>query len=186
MGEHLREEVKKGSDIGAIVCDFLKAGNLVPDEVTVRVVEGLIGENPKGIILDGFPRNLSQARSLIQIMGRHPEVELVIIEINTPDDEIIRRLTARRQCSKCNRIYNLITDPPKDDEICDECKVKLIRRDDDKPEVIRNRLSLYHKETKPIIEYLKGHYPFYQVSGDIDATSKQIMEIIDGHRPQVS
>ncbi|RKX71594.1 adenylate kinase [candidate division WOR-3 bacterium] len=185
MGDFLRNEVERDSSIGREVSPYLSGGELVPDEIIIRIVENLIGDSPKGIILDGFPRNLNQAQSLKRMLKDHP-TRLVAIEITCSDREIIRRLSARRYCPKCQRIYNLITNPPKDDEICDDCKVSLRRRDDDREEVIRNRLSVYHRMTRPIIDYFRSEGEFYRVSGGIDEIYRELREIIDGDRSQVS
>ncbi|HIE05541.1 MAG TPA: nucleoside monophosphate kinase [bacterium (Candidatus Stahlbacteria)] len=183
MGDFLRKEAERGSEIGKEISSFLQGGHLVPDEIIIKVVEHLIGDSPIGIILDGFPRNLKQAESLVEMLKRHKGIKLIVIEMYCCDEEVIRRLSARRQCPECNRIYNLNSNPPKEDEVCDLCKVKLYQRDDDQPAVIRRRLLVYHQETKPIIDYFKGVGEFHQIAidGNILQVFNEFKEIIDAH-----
>ncbi|PIO08456.1 adenylate kinase [Candidatus Pacearchaeota archaeon CG10_big_fil_rev_8_21_14_0_10_34_12] len=131
------------------VDSYINKGNLISDGLMLRILkERLHNEDcKKGFILDGFPRTMSQAKEL----GKLTDIDKVI-EIDISNEEAIRRLSGRRNCPKCGRIYNLATSPkPEEDALCDECKISLIQREDDFPHAIKKRLEIYHEETEPIL-----------------------------------
>ena len=144
-GDILREEVQKSTQLGKKVAEYLKKGLLVPDDLIIEIIKKYIKD---GFVLDGFPRTIGQAEALDRISG----VDLVI-NLNVPDNVIIARLSNRLICSKCGAIYNALTLKPKKEGICDKCGGELYQREDDKPEVIKERLNVYRKQTEPLIEY---------------------------------
>jgi len=149
-GDIVREEIRKQTDLGKKLKDYSDRGVLVPDEIIIRLLAERL-EKPDcngGFILDGFPRTISQAEALERIA----KIDLVI-NLVVPDEIIITRLSNRLICSKCGAIYNLLTLKPKKDMICDRCGGNLYRREDDKPEVIKERLNVYRRQTEPLIEY---------------------------------
>jgi len=149
-GDMVREEIRKQSDLGKKIKEYSDKGALVPDEIIIKLLTERL-EKPdcsRGFILDGFPRTISQAEALEKIAP----IDLVV-NLNVPDDIIITRLSNRLICSKCGAIYNLLTLKPKKDQICDKCGGNLYQREDDKPEVIRERLKIYRRQTQPLIDY---------------------------------
>ncbi len=175
-GEMFRQAAQDGSKLGIGARDkYWGKGNLVPDDITVGLVKERLkkADCKNGYILDGFPRTIPQAKALDKISN----VEKVF-SIETREITIIKRLTNRRQCSKCKKIYGIDL-PPKKEGVCDACGGKLILRDDDKEEVIKERLQVYEQQTKPLINYYTKQYKIYPVDGEqpIDALLKQIIKI---------
>jgi adenylate kinase len=151
-GEMFRENIKNGTEVGKLAKKYLDTGELVPDEVTIKMLKERIGQAnaKKGFILDGFPRTIPQADALGKITKVDAVVNLVV-----PDEVVIARLSSRRQCRKCSKIYNVLFLKSKVEGICDVCGGELYQRDDDKPATIRERLKEYQKKTQPLINYYK-------------------------------
>ena len=149
-GDMVREEIKKQTDLGKKIKEYSDRGVLVPDDIIIKLLEERLKKPDckEGFILDGFPRTINQAEALEKIA----KIDLVI-NLKVPDDIIITRLSNRLICSKCGAIYNLLTLKPKKEGVCDKCGGKLYRREDDRPEVIRERLNIYRKQTEPLIDY---------------------------------
>jgi adenylate kinase len=169
-GEMLREHVKQETDLGRQAKSYMDAGDLVPDELILAMVaERLRAPDAQdGFILDGFPRNLEQAAALekqLSELGRRVTAALLI---DVPDEELIRRLSGRRVCVKGGHNYHVEFDPPKHEGVCDQDGSRLVQRDDDKPDVIKNRLEVYHEKTTPLIDYFD---------------QQGLMRRIDGTRP---
>lgn len=168
-GEILREAVRQNSPLGIEAKKFLDAGQLVPDTVVLEIVKAKIQEPTcaAGYILDGFPRTIPQAKMLDTIQN-HPQNDKPPLQkalyLEVSDEECVHRLSDRRTCPKCGLTYNPVTHPPKKAEICDSCGGKLILRDDDRPETVRNRLQVYHAQTSPLIQY-------YEQSGRLIKTN---------------
>ncbi|MDD4878632.1 MAG: adenylate kinase [Candidatus Nanoarchaeia archaeon] len=172
-GEMFRQLANEGNSLGVEARDkYWGKGNLVPDDITIGLVqERLKKEDCKnGFILDGFPRTIPQAEALEKIIKIN-----YVIDIESTDAVIIKRLTSRRQCQNCKKIYGIDV-PPKEEGICDICKGKLFQRDDDRESVIMERLNVYNKQTKPLIEFYKsrgllrivnGENPIEQIKADI-------------------
>lgn len=152
-GDILRQEVEEKSRIGEKVKDLMKEGKFVPDRIVNKIVFEMLEENGSGFILDGYPRNEKQAKAIVKFFKKK-DWELVVFEFILDDKIAVERISGRRTCS-CGHVYHLKYNPPKVDEICDECGKKLVERNDQKPEVVRQRLKIYHEITKPLIEYLK-------------------------------
>ncbi len=176
-GEIFREEIKKESEIGKKVKGYLEKGVLVPNEITIKILKKRL-EKPdckKGFILDGFPRNLEQANALEKIT----KIDLVVNFVLSRD-VILKRITNRLTCSKCQRVYNKIFDPPKVNGYCDVCGGKLYVREDQKPEIVNKRLDIYEKETKPLIEYYKkkGILIDFNCDGTVEEVRKRIINLL--------
>jgi adenylate kinase len=154
-GDMLRANVKGETELGKKAKEYMDAGDLVPDDLIVAMAADRLNEDDAedGFILDGFPRTIEQAEALdkqLSSMGRRVTAALLI---DVPDDEVVRRLSGRRMCVKAGHNYHVEFDPPKHESVCDQDGSRLIQRDDDKPEVIKNRLRVYHEKTTPLIAY---------------------------------
>ncbi len=151
-GDIFREEIKKGSELGKKVKSYVDAGKLVPDDIVIEVVKRRLSMDDckKGFILDGFPRTLAQAEALDKIT----KIDLALNFV-APDEVIIERISGRRVCLKCGAIYHVVYMPPKVRGVCDKCGGSLIQREDDKPEVVKERLAIYRERFSPIIDYYK-------------------------------
>ncbi len=149
-GDLLREEVSKGTELGKRVKAIMESGELVPDDIVLSLVRAKI-EGSEKFILDGFPRTIPQAQALESIT----ELDAVIY-FNIDEQTAVDRISLRRSCPKCGRIYHLQYDPPAEDELCDNCKLKLIQRDDDREEVVRRRYRVYLERTAPLIDYYRA------------------------------
>ena len=154
-GDMLRANVKDQTELGKQAKAFMDAGDLVPDELILAMAADRLNADDAqdGFILDGFPRTIEQAEALetqLSEMGRRVTAALLI---DVPDEEVVRRLSGRRMCVKSGHSYHVEFDPPKHDGVCDQDGSRLVQRDDDKPEVIENRLRVYHEKTKPLVDY---------------------------------
>ncbi len=146
-GDILRDEVARGTELGRKAKAYMDVGELVPDELILAMVrEHVAGRS--GILFDGFPRTLAQARGLEEIA---PIDAVVFLELDR--DTVVERLSARRVCPKCGALYNLLTQPPKEDGRCDRCGAELVQRDDDRPEVISRRFQVYMRDSAPLVDY---------------------------------
>jgi len=154
-GDILRAAVRDGTELGQQAKEYMDRGDLVPDDVMVGVIAERISttEAADGFILDGFPRTLPQAEALDGELDRLGRGLTAALLIDVPDDELVRRLSGRRTCVKAGHVFHVDFDPPKHEGICDIDGSRLIVRDDDKPEVIRNRLETYHEKTEPLIAH---------------------------------
>lgn len=159
MGELLRDEVRRGTEVGKIVSAYISQGRLAPDEVVFQVLRQKL-EQTKGYILDGFPRTPAQAEMLEKVSPPDLVLNLVV-----PEEVIIRRLSARRLCEKCGAIYNLISLPPAKEGICDRCGGRLYLREDDRPEIVNERLRVYREQTEPVLEFYRKKGILREVEG---------------------
>ncbi len=167
-GDLLREHRRQDTALGQAAKQYMDGGNLVPDEVILGMVaeEFEKPELDNGYILDGFPRTCPQAKGLDQLLKDRGLALDHVLVLEVPDSELVRRLTARRSCSKCGHIYNLVFNPPAVEGICDHDGSSLIHRSDDTEETVINRLDVYKKQTKPLID----HYQPQGVVRHIDGT----------------
>lgn len=151
-GDMVREEIKAQTELGEVIKKYSDKGILVPDKIIIRLLAKRLRtpDCQKGFILDGFPRTIQQAEALDRIS----KIDLAI-NLNVPDKIIIQRLSNRLTCRKCGAIYNRLTMKPRIENICDKCDGELYQREDDKPEVIQERLNVYRKNTEPLIEYYR-------------------------------
>lgn len=154
-GEIFRKNIKEGTELGKVATQYADNGKMVPDEITTKMVEDRLNEPDckNGSILDGYPRNLVQAESLDEILAKKNKKVDLVINLETPTNEIIERVLARRECPNCKKIYNMILNKPKIGELCDDCKVPLTKRVDDTEEKLQLRLDTFFKETKPVIQF---------------------------------
>ncbi|MBV8432569.1 MAG: adenylate kinase [Solirubrobacterales bacterium] len=169
-GDMLRENVKEGTELGREAQRYMDKGDLVPDEVIVNMVaERLQDEDAQdGFILDGFPRTVPQAEALDKQLGDLGRRITAVLLLDVPDEELERRLSGRRVCVKKGHNYHVEFDPPKRDDVCDQDGSRLIQRDDDKPEVVRNRLDTYHQKTAPVIDYYDDQGLLKRIDGTRD------------------
>lgn len=154
-GDIFREAIAEKKTIGKKIEKYMKNGLLVPDEIVNKVIENKIKDNKKGLILDGYPRTIKQAKFLEDLLAKQDKKVDKILRLEIDDDEIIYRTEKRRICSnkECGEIYNLEFKKPKVENKCDKCGGSLVQREDDKKKVIKDRLRTYHKNSKPIIKY---------------------------------
>jgi adenylate kinase len=154
-GDMLRANVKEGTELGKEAQSYMDAGELVPDDLIVRMAAERLQHDDAldGFILDGFPRTLEQANALDKMLGDLGRRITAALLIDVPDEEVERRLSGRRVCVKAGHNYHVEFDPPKHDDVCDQDGSRLIQRDDDKPDVVRARLKTYQDQTVPLIEY---------------------------------
>ncbi len=166
-GDMLRTEVKNATAIGATVKKIMKRGELVSDDLMLKIVEKRLKKPDcaNGFILDGFPRTIPQAEGLLKIFQKLNIGQLRVIEIVVPDEEILKRLSSRRICSQCGRVYNLLITPPSKQNKCDECGGGVIQRDDDTVETIKNRLEIYRESTAPLINFYRKKQYYHCVDG---------------------
>jgi len=153
-GDLFRYNLKNLTELGLLAKKYMDAGDLVPDEVTIRMVEERLSRDDcaKGAILDGFPRNLDQAVALDAMLAPYGGVTAVPLFV-VDDDVVVERISGRRICRKCGAVYHVKFNPPKQAGVCDVCGGELYQRDDDKPETVKNRLYVYYKQTAPLIGY---------------------------------
>jgi len=180
-GDLLRSEVHEGTTLGKEAELKMSRGELVSDDIVIKMIRSRVlrPEYQKGYVLDGYPRNLAQAQSLEKI---DPERDEASIEIYLSDQAVFDRLGARRVCISCETIYNLNDKPPKKDEVCDDCGEGLILRDDDKPEVIKDRLKVYHEQTAALIDYYSKKKVYFRVDGEgqEETVFDRICSVLDG------
>jgi adenylate kinase len=154
-GDILRQAVKDETDVGKEAKEYMDRGDLVPDELICKVVMERVDskEAEDGFLLDGFPRNVHQAGVLEEALERRGRRLTAALQIEAPDEEVIRRLSGRRICVKNQHLYHVDFDPPKREGVCDQDGSRLIQRDDDKPETVKKRLDVYHEQTSPLAEH---------------------------------
>ncbi len=179
-GDIFRKAIQEKTELGKQVEEYLSRGELVPDELTIKVIEARLQEPDlkDGVILDGYPRTTAQAERLDKFLEENGKKIAMAVNLETPKEELIERIVNRRICSnsECKTIFNLKLNPPKQEGICDKCGGKLIQRKDDNEEVINNRLETYFKQTKPIIDFYekKGILYTSEVSVKINKMGKDV------------
>jgi adenylate kinase len=154
-GYIFRHNVTHNTDLGVQAKEYMDRGDLVPDEVTVAMVRDRLGEDDAqaGFLLDGFPRNVPQAETLKKMLAELDIKLTVVLELIVDEDEVVRRLSGRRTCRRCERVWHELYDPPAQPGICDDCGGELFQRDDDKEDVIRHRIEVYNSQTSPLIAF---------------------------------
>lgn len=169
-GDIFRANIKNGTQLGMEAKKYMDQGLLVPDELTVRILLDRVAQEDckNGYVLDGFPRTIPQAQVLDEALTKLGDKIDYAINVDVPDENIIRRMSGRRACLTCGATYHIEHVPPKKEGICDSCGCELVLRDDDKPETVKNRLDVYHKQTQPLID-------FY--------TEKGVLRTVDGTLP---
>ena len=169
-GDMLRANVKEETELGKKAKEYMDAGDLVPDELILAMAADRLSQDDAqdGFILDGFPRTIEQAEALdkqLSDMGRRVTAALLV---DVPDEEVIRRLSGRRMCVKSGHNYHVEFDPPKHEGVCDQDGSRLVQREDDKPEVVGNRLRVYHEKTKPLVDYYDERGLMRRIDGTRD------------------
>lgn len=175
-GDIFRANIKGGTELGVEAKKYIDKGQLVPDELTVKILLDRVSNKDcdNGYVLDGFPRTIPQAKVLDEALKKLGEKVDFAIDVNVPDENIVNRMGGRRACVTCGATYHMLHVPPKADGICDKCGSKLILRDDDKPETVLKRLEVYHAQTQPLIDYYMEKNILHTVDGTVD-----MMDVFD-------
>ena len=169
-GDIFRANIKNNTELGQKAKTYMDKGELVPDELVVDLIMDRFKEADcaNGYVLDGFPRTIPQAEALDSALNAQNESIDYAINVEVPDENIINRMSGRRACVGCGATYHIKYNPTKTEDVCDACGEKLILRDDDKPETVKNRLSVYHDQTQPLIDYYSGKGVLAEVDGTKD------------------
>lgn len=179
-GDIFRTNIKNGTELGMEAKKYMDQGLLVPDELTVKILLDRVAQADcaGGYVLDGFPRTTAQAEVLDEALNKLGEKIDYAINVDVPDENIIRRMSGRRACLKCGATYHTEHIPPKKEGICDTCGSELVLRDDDKPETVQNRLKVYHDQTQPLIDFYTAKGVLKTVDGTADM--KDVFAAITG------
>lgn len=169
-GDIFRANIKEGTELGKRAKEYMDKGELVPDDITIGMLLDRIHKSDckDGFVLDGFPRTIPQAKSLTEALSKLNESIDYAINIDVPDESIITRMGGRRACLSCGSTYHIKYSAPKKENICDNCGSELVIRDDDKPETVKKRLDVYHKQTQPLIDYYDSEKILASVDGTKD------------------
>lgn len=169
-GDIFRANIKNGTELGMEAKKYMDQGLLVPDELTVKILLDRVSQPDckNGYVLDGFPRTIPQAEVLDKALAELGESIDYAINVDVPDENIVKRMSGRRACVSCGATYHVVHVPPKKEGICDRCGSELILRDDDKPETVKNRLDVYHKQTQPLIDFYTKKGVLKTVDGTVD------------------
>jgi adenylate kinase len=182
-GDIFRANIKNGTELGTKAKVFMDQGLLVPDELVVDLVVDRFkaADCENGYVLDGFPRTIPQAKALDEALVKNNDAVEYAIDVDVPDINIISRMAGRRACVNCGGTYHLVTIPTKVEGICDVCGGELILREDDKPETVEKRLTVYHEQTQPLIDYYTSKGILKSVDGttDLETVFQKIVEIIE-------
>ena len=181
-GDIFRANIKNGTELGKKAKTYMDQGLLVPDELVVDLVVDRVNQDDcaNGYVLDGFPRTIPQAEALTKALGDLGQKVDFAIDVNVPDENIVKRMGGRRACVGCGATYHLEYAAPKKDGICDNCGAELILRDDDKPETVQKRLNVYHEQTQPLNDYYTSEGILQTVDGTVDINDvfQAIVEIL--------
>lgn len=181
-GDMFRLNIKNGTELGMEAKTYMDQGLLVPDELTVRIFLDRVAQDDckNGYVLDGFPRTIPQAQVLEDALEKLSDKIDYAIDVEVPDENIIRRMGGRRACTSCGATYHIEHVPPKKEGICDECGQELVLRDDDRPETVGKRLQVYQEQTAPLLEFYKAKGVLRSVDGtqDMQDVFKDITEIL--------
>jgi adenylate kinase len=169
-GDIFRANIKNGTELGKEAKTYMDQGLLVPDELTVKILLDRVAQEDckTGYVLDGFPRTIPQAEVLDKALSELGDKIDFAIDVDVPDENIVRRMGGRRACLSCGATYHIEHVPPKKEGICDTCGSELVLRDDDKPETVKNRLNVYHEQTQPLIEFYTEKGVLKTVDGTVD------------------
>lgn len=181
-GSIIRNNISEGTELGNKAKSYIDAGKLVPDELVIDLVVNRLKEEDckNGYILDGFPRTVAQAKAMEEL-GIYIDK---VVEISVPDDEIVKRISGRRNCKDCGTIYHMTDNPSKSGDRCDKCGGELVCRADDTEETVRKRLAVYHEETKPVSDYYeaKGEMIKIDSSGTVEQTTAALWKALGVHK----
>ena len=185
-GDIFRKNIKENTELGKLAESYISKGNLVPDDVTIDLVKNRLKESDakEGVILDGFPRTVRQAEELDKILQNNQSEVDIVINLVTPEEEIVERIENRRVCPECKAVYNLKLNPPSQEGICDKCGHELVQRKDDNVDTIKSRIKTYIDVTSPLIEYYEKKEKLYtaEVSERINRlgsdVAKDVIELL--------
>ena len=168
-GDIFRANIKNGTELGMEAKKYMDQGLLVPDELTVKILLDRVAKDDckNGYVLDGFPRTIPQAEVLEKALTELNDKIDYAINVDVPDENIINRMSGRRACVTCGATYHIVYAPTKVEGVCDKCGANLILRDDDKPETVKNRLDVYHKQTQPLIDFYSNKGVLKEVDGTV-------------------
>lgn len=169
-GDIFRANISNGTELGKKAKTYMDQGLLVPDELVVDLVVDRVQQDDckKGYILDGFPRTIPQAEALTEALKKLGEKVDFAINVEVPDENIVKRMSGRRACVSCGSTYHIVYNPTKVEGVCDKCGNELILREDDKPETVKKRLDVYHEQTQPLIEYYTNEGVLVEIDGTKD------------------
>ena len=169
-GDIFRANIKNGTELGKKAKTYMDKGLLVPDELVVDLVVDRVNQEDcaNGYVLDGFPRTIPQAEALDQALESLGQKMDYAINVEVPDENIVKRMSGRRACVDCGATYHVVYAPTKEENVCDNCKGGLILREDDKPETVQKRLNVYHEQTQPLIDYYTKKNILVEVDGTVD------------------
>jgi adenylate kinase len=183
-GDIFRYNIKNSTELGRRAKEYIDKGLLVPDQITVDIVDDRLKQSDceNGFVLDGFPRTIEQAKELDGILSGIGVGLDCVLNIHVNDDDIIKRMSGRRICSKCGMSYHKLYNPTTAENTCDQCGAEVIQRDDDREEIVLQRLKTYHIQTEPLIEYYKGMGKLITVYGyqKIEDTSNAVLKALNG------
>ena len=181
-GDIFRDNVSHGTALGRRAQKYMERGDLVPDEVTIAMVTDRLADDDAqaGFLLDGFPRNVPQAETLKKMLTSWETKLDVVLELVVDDDEVVRRLSGRRGCRRCGRIWHVVFDPPVELGICDDCGGELFQRDDDREETIRHRLEVYQQQTTPLVSFYadEGTLLGLDATGPVDEITERALSAL--------
>lgn len=185
-GDLLREGVAKQTPLGLKAKGYMDRGDLVPDEVVIGLVQEKLSssECSLGFLLDGFPRTVAQADKLSELLADQGLALDHVVHFVLPREEIVRRLSGRRSCSKCPAVYHIESIPPKQNGVCDQCGADLVQRSDDRPETVQSRLTVYEQQTAPLIDYYKRKDLLFELdgSGPVEAVQDRLLALLSKPR----
>ena len=166
-GDIFRANIKNGTELGKKAKEYMDQGMLVPDELTCDLVMDRIAQDDceRGFVLDGFPRTIPQAEALTNALTKIGQSMDYAIDVDVPDENIVNRMSGRRACLNCGATYHIVFNPTKAEGVCDACGKETVLRDDDKPETVQKRLTVYHDQTQPLIDYYKEQNILKSVDG---------------------
>mgnify|MGYP003292432125 CR=1 FL=1 len=169
-GDIFRANIKNGTELGMEAKKYMDQGQLVPDELTVKILLDRVAKEDcaNGYVLDGFPRTIPQAKVLDNALTEMGDAIDFAVNVDVPDENIVKRMSGRRACLACGATYHIEHVPPKTEGICDVCGQELVLRDDDKPETVLNRLNVYHEQTQPLIDFYNEKGVLKNIDGTVD------------------
>ena len=178
-----RDHVARGTELGRRAKPVMDAGRLVPDEIVLGMVEERIARPDclHGFVFDGFPRTIGQAEELGNILERAKFGRPLVLQLAVDAEELTRRIGSRRACTACGTIYNLTVHPPRNEGVCDKCGAALVQRVDDREEVVRERLAVYERQTKPLVQFYQQRGELVEIDGarDVDVVRRDLLAVLD-------
>ncbi|GLV52112.1 adenylate kinase [Thermobispora bispora] len=181
-GDIFRANVSRGTELGKLAKEYMDRGELVPDEVTIAMVRDRLLQDDvrEGFLLDGFPRNVPQAEVLKEMLAEFGASLDVVLELKVDDEEVIRRLSGRRTCRSCGKVWHVVFDPPAVEGVCDACGGELFQRDDDREETIRRRLEVYQEQTAPLISFYEkeGILAGIDATGPVEEVTQRALSVL--------